>query len=290
MRQTGRTCLAATIVLLGLASEGLGQSPGSTPVAPQQSPAQQSPAQNGPGGGFGFSYWWSYSASDGKPGQVTTPPRSPLPPPPSNMLPYGYVLLPSPVPTSTDSGDDYLLNPNRSARIPLTDQAERQLRILARPRELTPQSLAKIEKLIAAGDERFRRQYYSLAAERYRAAARMGSADAYLRQGFTLVALGNYRLATIAFQNAQALKPDWMDDPFSLEQIYAPGVLVRTTEKLMRKLAINAGQEGLLTSMCMQFYFSGDLEQARLYATRASSLGGVEATLAESFLSGRKKF
>jgi len=288
MRPIGLACCTATIALFALASEGRGQAPGSMPVAPQLSPAQQSPAQNGPVGGF-YSWWeWSLSAGDGKPGKVVTPPPSP---PGPVMVPYFYVLLPSPVPTATDSGDDYLQIPKRSARIPFTDQAERQLhQILARPRELTPPSLAKIEKLIADGDERFRRQNYSLAAERFRTAARMGSADAYLREGFALVALGNYRLATIAFQNAQALKPDWMEDPFSLEQIYAPGVLRRTTEKLMRKLAVNPGQEGLLTSMCMQFYFSGDLERARYYATRASYVGGIEATLAESFLSGRKTF
>lgn len=290
MRQTGRTCLAATIVLIGLAGVGRGQWP--SPWVPL--PLVESPVQDWRNYVTGFRDWhrdgFTYL------GNGTWEKGAWVPPQRQQPMIWSVPFIPNldvptdPVPSLGGREDGYFQDRERAAHPRQSEQEQRELRIPARPRELTPQALAKIEKIISDGDERFRHQRYSVAADRYRAAAQMGSAEAFLRQGFALIAQGNYKSATIAFQNALALKPDWSDASFRLDQIYAPGVLEKITEKLARKLAVSPGQPGLITSMCLQLYFSGDPEKARLYASQATQLGGVHSTLAESFVIGRKKF
>jgi len=270
MRQTVLVCFGAVIALLSRADVGWGQLPGPwVPIPFVESPVQDS--ANYVTGRYdwrrlGYTYTgngvWSKGAW--------------IPPQQQSSVTWAVPFIPNlfvptdPVPSLRGVDDNYFQDRARASQRRASEQEEHSPRILARPRELTPQALARIEKLIADGDERFRHQRYSLAADRYRAAAQSGSADAFLRHGFALIALGNYKSATIAFHNAVALKPDWSDAPFRLDQIYAPGVLEKTTEKLSRKLAVSPGQPGLLTSMCLQLYFSGDLEQARLYASQAS--------------------
>jgi tetratricopeptide (TPR) repeat protein len=286
MRQAARACVAAILLLTALADGVRGQmvfrSP-QKPTHPTPVPDRSNQSQgNSQASGYVYYFQWEVRWMGGGGGSLGYTPA----------FPYSYAprtRVPSPV-RNYDYNNNYYPLPDGQSQFHPSNEDRKQRILASRQREATPQTIARIEKLIALGDELFARGEYSQAADRYRTAADKGSADACLRQAFAEIALGNYEAATAAFRNAAALKPDWTDDAFDLKQIYKPGALEKTTERLTRELSETPGKPGLLASMCLQLHFSGDREQARAFAMQAADIGGADASLVEKFLSGPKKF
>ncbi len=267
MRRIALICVEAAVVAVGFAGASFGQVQSGSGFARQ-------------GNSFSF-YMWAHASSTDYGGKVSWSSTVPF-------VPYWYGYGPSdptPTPSYSFGGAG---NPNRIGVAPNDTLPNPPIRrpsmLKPLPRIASPQLLGKIDKLIADGDEQFARQKYAVAAEHYRAAIQKGSADAHFRQGFALVALGNYKGAVTAFRNGLTLKQDWTNSPFQLDQIYAPGALDKMNARLARKLTDNPLEPNLLASLGMQLYFSGDREKSALYVSQAAQLGAIDATLVDSFL------
>jgi tetratricopeptide repeat protein len=156
------------------------------------------------------------------------------------------------------------------------------------PRVSNAETKAKAGKFIGFGDGNFGKQKYSAAIERYRTAAEMAPdlAEPYFRQGYALVALGQYENAAKAFRRALKIRPDWSDSAFRLDQIYGADQLAKTThlESLAKAIEANPFDSELLVALGVQLYFDGQRDRAGVFLARAAQLGANEDKLLNDFL------
>jgi hypothetical protein len=147
---------------------------------------------------------------------------------------------------------------------------------------------AKAGKFLGFGDGNFGKQKYLPAVERYKTAAQMAPdlAEPYFRQGFALVALGQYENAAKAFRRGLKIRSDWTDSPFRLDQIYGGGRLVKIQhlENLAKAVETNPLDANLLLTLGMQLFFDGQRDRAGVFFARAAQLGGNEDRLLNDFL------
>ena len=104
-------------------------------------------------------------------------------------------------------------------------------RVTAKPavRVSNADARRKADTYIAQGDELFREQKYHSAVQKYKAAAESAPdiAEAYWRQGHTLVASNRYDLAAGCFKRALAVEGDVRRGGFSLDELYGPAAISR---------------------------------------------------------------
>jgi tetratricopeptide (TPR) repeat protein len=133
-----------------------------------------------------------------------------------------------------------------------------------------------VTKLIELGDQQFSDQKHAAALDSYQSAARIDptSADAQLRQGFVLSALGRYDQAVKVFRRALQLRQDWTESSFELNQICSHDGLAATERRMSRALEIKPRHLNLLIAMSMQMVFNGLPDQARAYVDRAIDIAG----------------
>ena len=147
---------------------------------------------------------------------------------------------------------------------------------------------AKAGRYIGFGDANFTKQKYLAAVERYRTAAEVAPdlAEPFFRQGFALVALGQFDSAMKAFRRGLRIRSDWTDSEFRLDQIYVADRLAKTThlENLAQAVEANPFDSDLLIVLGMQLYFDGQQDRAGLFFTRAAQLGGNEDRLLNDFV------
>ena len=147
---------------------------------------------------------------------------------------------------------------------------------------------AKAGRFIGFGDANFTKQKYLAAMERYRTAAGVAPdlAEPFFRQGFALVALGQFDSAMKAFRRGLRIRPDWTDSEFRLDQIYGADRLAKTThlENLAKAVEANPFDSDLLIALGMQLYFDGQRDRASLFFARAAQLGGNEDRLLNDFV------
>jgi tetratricopeptide (TPR) repeat protein len=152
-----------------------------------------------------------------------------------------------------------------------------------KPRVSNPTAVARAKEFLKFGDEHFRAQEFSEAYQRYKKAAGAAPdvAEAYFRQGFSLLALGKYDSAGKAILRGLALKPDWARSKFRLDDLYGPNRLAKANQ--LEQLAAAAGNEPdnpeLLFLLGVELYFDGQPERARKFFVRAGELGEGRAHL-----------
>lgn len=149
------------------------------------------------------------------------------------------------------------------------------------------EAVARARQFIGFGDEHFRTQEFSDAYQRYKKAASAAPdlADAYFRQGFSLLAMGRYEPAARAFKHGLTLKPDWAKSTFRLDELYGDNRLAKTThlERLAAEATAHPQNADLMFLLGLGLYFDGQAERARPFFERAAELGADRQMMAGFF-------
>jgi hypothetical protein len=149
-------------------------------------------------------------------------------------------------------------------------------KVQPQPRPLNAETMARVGRMLSAGDEHFVAQRYRDANQRYRTATETAPemVEAYFRQGQALVALGQYDLAAKAYQRGLKQGPHWKDAEFKLDALYGDNDLAKNAHR--EALAAAAGEEphngSLLLLVGLQLYFDGQVDRARPFFERASGI------------------
>jgi tetratricopeptide (TPR) repeat protein len=129
---------------------------------------------------------------------------------------------------------------------------------------------------IEFGDAHFRERRLADAYDRYKKAAEAAPdlSEPYFRQGHTLAALRRYEQAAAAFRRGMALRPDWPAGGFRLSEIYHDRDAARlaTLDTLQRIAEAQPGDVNVQFTAGVQFFFDGQVEQAKKYFERAKAL------------------
>jgi tetratricopeptide (TPR) repeat protein len=178
---------------------------------------------------------------------------------------------------------------NNGSRQGLTnsDEFDKVAKARCKIRASDLKSKAKADKLIAAGDEAFRKQKYAAAVQQYQSAARAAGdlAEPYLRQGFALVAQQRYVAAVKAFRRGLEIRHEWTDASLRLDQLYAEDALTKTNQALTKAVETRPGDPDRLVALGMQLFFDGQRDRAGMYFARAAGLGANRDRLLDDFLS-----
>jgi tetratricopeptide (TPR) repeat protein len=129
------------------------------------------------------------------------------------------------------------------------------------------------------------------AYDRYKKAAEAAPdlSEPYFRQGHTLAALRRYEQAAAAFRRGLALRPDWAAGGFRLSDMYRDRDAARlaTLDTLQRMAEVQPDDVNVQFVAGVQFFFDGQVEQARKHFERAKALG-EPAQNVEPFLKARQ--
>jgi tetratricopeptide (TPR) repeat protein len=139
-------------------------------------------------------------------------------------------------------------------------------------------------RFIGFGDAHFGNQKYRDAYSRYKKAAEAAPAlaDAYLRQAFALVALGNYSQAVKVLKRGIELDPAWPRSQFQVDELYGNNQLDKTAHlgDLAQAAAAEPNDADLLFLLGVLFHFDGEPGRAAPLLERAArSSGGNPAHL-----------
>ncbi len=177
--------------------------------------------------------------------------------------------------------------------------AEREARVVERnaipqqparpqPKITSADKKAKAGRSIGVGDTNFSKQKYTSALDRYRSAGATAPdlPEAFMRQGFALVALGQYANATKAFRRALAIRGDWSGSPMRIDQLYDEARLVKNghLENLAKAIEANPWDANLLVALGVELYFDGQKDRAGVFFARAAQLGGNTDHTLDGFL------
>lgn len=146
------------------------------------------------------------------------------------------------------------------------------------------EAVARARQFIGFGDEHFRTQEFSEAYQRYKKAASAAPdlADAFFRQGFSLLAMGRYEPAARVFKHGLTLKPDWAKSSFRLDELYGDNRLAKGTnlERLAAEATGHPQSADLMFLLGVGLHFDGQQERARLFFERAAELGADRQMMA----------
>ncbi len=186
---------------------------------------------------------------------------------------------PRPVDPSVSLARPAWLKPDTTPRLPVP--------IMSKRRTFSPAAKAKADEYIADGDAQFAKQKYTSAVQRYQAAARVAPdlADPYFRQGFALIARGDYRGAVNAFRMGLKLRSEWNNCDFRLDTIYAGGALDKANQRLAQRMSKDPLDPDLLLAMGMQLFFDGQRNRSAIYLSQAAQLNAIDPRLLDNFLS-----
>lgn len=139
------------------------------------------------------------------------------------------------------------------------------------------EAVARARQFIGFGDEHFRTQEFSEAYQRYKKAASAAPdlADAFFRQGFSLLAMGRYEPAARVFKHGLTLKPDWAKSTFRLGELYGDNRLAKSThlERLAAEATEHPQNADLMLLLGLGLHFDGQAERARPFFEHAAELG-----------------
>jgi tetratricopeptide (TPR) repeat protein len=118
------------------------------------------------------------------------------------------------------------------------------------------------------------------ALQRYKSAieAAPDQADTYLRQGFALIAVNQYRLAAKAFKIALQLNPNLIRNEFRLDDMYGVNQLAKAAhlEAVSREALDNPADGDLLLLVGLTLQADGEPARAQRFLLKAAELGGDE--------------
>jgi tetratricopeptide (TPR) repeat protein len=148
-------------------------------------------------------------------------------------------------------------------------------------RRSNEESRARGKRFLDFGNALFLEQRFHEALQRYKSAieAAPDLSEAYVREGFALMAVNQYRLATKAFKIALELDPEIVKSRFRLDDLYGDNRLAKNShvELLAREAIANPADADLLFLVGMSLYTDGEVDRARRFFAKAAELGGEEA-------------
>jgi len=132
-------------------------------------------------------------------------------------------------------------------------------------------------RFIGFGDAHFGNQKYSDAYQRYKRAAEAAPtlANAYFRQGYALVALGNYQQAAKVLKRGLELDPAWASSDFRTDELYGSNQAAKTAQldALAQATTDNPNDADLLFLVGVFLHFDGQADRAAPFFQRAAQLG-----------------
>ncbi len=128
---------------------------------------------------------------------------------------------------------------------------------------------AAAQRFLQFGDAHFAAQRFADAYRRYKRAAEVAPrlADAWFRQGFALVALGNFEQAARVWKKGMKIAPEWPLQPLRLDDLYGENPQAKTGHfDAVIGAAIHAPDDAdLLFVAGVMLYFDGQKGQARAF-------------------------
>jgi len=153
--------------------------------------------------------------------------------------------------------------------------------IAGKLRKSSPVARERARRLIRFGDARFAKQEFHTARQYYKSAIETAPdlVDAYVREGFALLTVNQYRTATRALKIALELDAQYVKSEFRLEDIYRNNHLAKEShlETVANKALASPDDADLLFLVGMMLYADGEYERAYRFLGRAAQLGGPEA-------------
>jgi tetratricopeptide (TPR) repeat protein len=184
-------------------------------------------------------------------------------------IPRAPVVVPPPAGVAADAAD-------------AADDGLTAAEIAGRLRKSNPEARANAKQFIQFGDTRFAKQEFHTARQYYRSAIETAPdlVDAYVREGFALIAVNQYRTATRALKIAIELDPDYVKSGFRLDDLYRDNGLAKGAhlESVANKALRTPDDADLLFLVGMMLYVDGEHERAYKFLGKAAQLGGPEAT------------
>lgn len=156
----------------------------------------------------------------------------------------------------------------------------------ARP-VVTGQARARAQEHLNAGDQHFRGGRYHIALQRYKDATTSApdSADGFMRQGWALLAMGQYDVAGRAIRKGLQLKPDWHTSAFRLQDIYSDGVSKGAHRDALERAARDRDTDPQLSFLAGLFAWADrDMDRARSWLTKAKQHEIGDATYITTFM------
>lgn len=160
--------------------------------------------------------------------------------------------------------------------------------IVDRLRKSNATTRARALRYVQFGDALYTKQRFHEAAQRYRTAIEVAPdlPEAYYRQGFALIAVKQYRLATKALRIAVQLDPEMLRTDTLLRKLYGDNHLVQAThlEQLADK-ALTDPEDGDLMFLIGAFLSAnGEEDKGAKFLHRARELAGPDATYLDALL------
>ena len=153
--------------------------------------------------------------------------------------------------------------------------------IASRLRKSNEEAKERGRRFMSFGDALFLKQRCHEAVQRYKSAieAAPDLVDAYVREGFALIAIGQYALAAKAFKIALHLEPGVMHAGFRLDDIYGDNRLAKTAHlEALAQAALDAPDNADLVFLVgMVLHADGDELRAQRFFQRALDLAGPDA-------------
>jgi len=148
----------------------------------------------------------------------------------------------------------------------------------AAERATSQRSLDLAWRFIGFGDAHFGNQKYSEAYLRYKKAADAAPnlAAAYFRQGYALIALGNYEQAAKVLKRGLELDPEWPNSDFRNDELYGGNQAAKTAQldALAKAATDKPNDADLLFLVGVFLHFDGQAARAAPFFERAARLGG----------------
>jgi hypothetical protein len=145
----------------------------------------------------------------------------------------------------------------------------------------------KADQQVATGDMLFREQKFHAALQRYKEASRLAPdmAEPYWRQGHAMIATANFELAGGAFKRALALDPSIGRDGFTLDKLYGPATIAKTThlEDLAAWALDHSDSSEPYFLMGVTLRYDGQANRAAKFFARAAELAGASASHIAAF-------
>jgi hypothetical protein len=206
-----------------------------------------------------------------------------------------YPLGPDPLNNSLlqyQYNNDWNVLSAKAAQLALQNESDPTAGAGAIPVPSTPEAKLKSLRAQAQGDEAFRNQDYTRAADRYRQALSVAKDNgaAAFRLGYTLVAMGRYAAALDYFKRGLALDPALALTGPTPDDLYGPDQQLAWTNQLGRatlwvKEDVRDPQRVLLLGLLL--YYDGD-PRSKEFLLRAWQLSGGTESIALKLLNPPK--
>lgn len=150
------------------------------------------------------------------------------------------------------------------------------------------ETLARARQFVRFGDEHFLKQEFNDALQRYKkgAVAAPDLAEAYFRQAWCQIALGQYSAAAKNLKRGLRLDPEWPKSQFRLALIYGDNHLAQAVhvDGLAEAAIQQPGNADLIFLVAVELYFDGQHARSLNFFQRARQLAPSEHRHIDLFL------